>query len=695
MKTQWYWFSKRSSAGQRHRTHDYGAYIEQPLLHIRDDDLATDVEEFHRVSLSNVDCGRLLRAAKVGKNLKTYQDISRDTGTVPGTGLVELSNEEKQAMVKEEESLSPEPGMRVVILTVSLAAFLQGHVQSSINGASLYSDMFDLSCSNDRAADAHTTIHPTAPRWCDWALGATNAMPFLAAALFGCWLALPISDRFGRKGSMVVAAVLVLLSSLAAAIVPFISTATPKWVILLVIRIFNGIGMGVKAVNTPILASETAIGYWRGTSILAWQLWVACGILVGFGCNIGLSFINNRKFALAFILGAPIIPSIFLLGALFVCPESPRWYMRRGPNYNPQKAYDVLKSLRKCELIALRDIYVLYKSIQREQEGGAEQTASEFAHRMQEKEYNGLFSFLKQFGELFSRMRLRNALISSSIVALAQQLCGINILAFYSGTLFTRIWDDGTTSLDSLTKNAMYFSLGFGAINFFFGIPAIGTIDTIGRRKWLNVTLPIMAILLASAALSFLAVLEDPGSRRKTGGLAITFLYLHAVAYSPGLGPVPFTLAAESFPLANREVGCAFAVSTNLLFAGILSICFPAINAALSTPGCLAAFSGFTLVAFVLVFLFVEETRRISLEGLDYIYEVPKREFAKFQLCQYLPWLVKTCIYDRFRSVFRDSENKIPLAQPPVLYFPRTRETSSPAHESIELTQNYGSDRAA
>lgn len=32
-------------------------------------------------------------------------------------------------------------------------------------------------------------------------------------------------------------------------------------------------GMGIKAVSTPILAGETAVGFWRGSAILAWQLW--------------------------------------------------------------------------------------------------------------------------------------------------------------------------------------------------------------------------------------------------------------------------------------------------------------------------------------------------------------------------------------------------------------------------------------
>lgn len=631
---------------------------------------------------------------------------------------MDLSDEEKEALCDEQDSVFSERGMLIVIFTVSLAAFLQGHVQSSINGASLYRERLDLLCYpngttvdviNDLrtiSTNATSVVHPMAPTRCDWELGATNATPFLAAAVLGCWLALPISDRFGRKGSMVVAAVLVLVSSLLSAIVPVISMSAPKWTILLGIRIINGIGMGIKAVNTPILASETAIGYWRGTSILAWQLWVAFGIFVGFAFNILFSFVKSRDFSLALILGAPILPSIMLLFALWICPESPRWYMRQGPNYNPQKAYNILKSLRKCELIALRDIYLLHKSIEQEHSQNKRQSTAEFAKSMRTEKYQGLGEFCKQYSQLFSVMRLRNALISCSIVALAQQLCGVNILAFYSGTFFVQILSNGVKEIDDVTKLAMYFSIGFGAVNFIFGIPAFRTIDTIGRRKWLNITLIPMALLMAAASLSFFPIMENLDSNHTTAALVAVFLYLHTAVYSPGLGPIPFTLAAESFPLAHREVGCAFAVSVNLFCAGILSICFPGINASFSSPGCLGAFAGFNLLAFVLVFLFVEETRLVSLEDLDFVYAVPKSTFTQFQVFAYLPWLMRRYVhYPFYRYIMRqpeqvdhcgDPEGLVPCGppQPPQLYFKEVENGSLNTTKPEELRLDSDDDRA-
>jgi MFS family permease len=182
-------------------------------------------------------------------------------------GLVELDGEEKLALIAENDSAMPERGMLVVILAVSLAAFLQGHVQTSINGASLYRGTIDLPESSNQTTLGgsssldngngdiyinNTILYPSQPSQNDWYLGITNAAPFFGAALLGCWMALPFSDRFGRRGSMIVAASVVMVTSVLLAIVPIISTPVPKWQILLGIRIVNGLGKSyIKVCHRP------------------------------------------------------------------------------------------------------------------------------------------------------------------------------------------------------------------------------------------------------------------------------------------------------------------------------------------------------------------------------------------------------------------------------------------------------------
>ena len=99
--------------------------------HYSDEELVADVATFQMTYLPEVDPGQLLRAARVAKDIKTYDEVARSPHADAGLDLpVQLSVEEKRALKREKDVAISERGMYIVILTVSLAAFLQGHVQS-------------------------------------------------------------------------------------------------------------------------------------------------------------------------------------------------------------------------------------------------------------------------------------------------------------------------------------------------------------------------------------------------------------------------------------------------------------------------------------------------------------------------------------------------------------------------------------
>ncbi|OHW90819.1 sugar transporter [Colletotrichum incanum] len=603
---------------RRRRINDR-AVIENPLADYTDEQLEADVTSFAQACL-NVDTAALLRAARVAKDIRLYDEVARNPSDSAGRELpVQLTVEEKRALVRERDVPFSEKGMWTIIITVSLAAFLQGHVQASFNGSSLYDTEFGLDTIAEKQESTATGSHAELGGD-DWKLGAANASPFLFAAVLGCPLALPVNHYLGRKGGMVVAAFLILVSS-------FASAFATNWQQLLGIRLINGIGMGLKAVSTPILASETAVGFWRGTSILAWQLWVAAGMMIGFAFNLIFDTTpdSNKRLTFQLMVAAPMVPALALLVfVVWFCDESPRYLMRvSSPSYSPQRAYQILRKLRNTELQALRDIYLVHKSLEQE-----ELPSSDTNSQPVQGFISTVAGFFRQWRQLFLRRRLRNALISSSTVALAQQLCGINVLAFYSGTLFNRAGVEKRTS--------MIFSLGYGAVNFVFGLPAIRTIDTLGRRKWLMLTLPVMALSMLLAGVSFRIHNDDARV-----AVVTLFILLFAAAYSPGLGPIPFTYASESFPLSHREAGAAVAIAVNLGFAGLLSVFFPRINSGLGDGGSLYLFAGLNILALVMVFLLLEETKRRSLEDLDLVFAVSKRDFVRHQVFEYLPWFFK------------------------------------------------------
>ncbi|XEU95828.1 hypothetical protein FSHL1_001113 [Fusarium sambucinum] len=644
---------------QIHERDEFGnslAGVSEPVLRKGIDALCTELPSLERVQVE--------RAAEVAKNGNYYYRLSKGliTNLSP---VVELTQDEKDNLVSERERLFSQRGMLSIICTVSLAAFLQGHVQSSINAMSLFVETvgIDIESQGETQGNGADNI-------AQWQLGAMNAIPFLTAAFPGAPLSLPVNYCLGRRGALGLSALLIIASSIGSA---FAKT----WQQVLGARIVGGIAMGIKAVSAPILASETAVGYWRGSTILAWQLWVACGIMIGFVANFIISAATNtldgkpnvepnqhggRYHALQWIAAAPAIPSLLLLIAVCYCYESPRFYMRPDtPNYNLGRAFDILLQVRKTRLQATRDLFLIWWS---NEEGRAvlaephkshnEETIHQ-DHRNAESAdgfrssrtassgltYSSLILVVMQlsadqFKPLFTRRRLRNALWSSCTVALAQQLCGINVFAFYSNGIFS----------DYGVRTSMGYSFGFGCVNFFFGLLAMRSIDIIGRRRWLLSTLPLMSLFLMAATIAYAVGPQDttggqsrPEANTSAAIAGIIFIYLFAASYSPGLGPIPFTLASESFPLKNREAGASVAISINLFFAGLLTILLPRINAQFKIAGTLGFFAGLNVVAFILIFFFVEETKQLTLEELDQVFDNPKRQFVNYQMTRRLPFL--------------------------------------------------------
>lgn len=110
---------------------------------------------------------------------------------------------------------------------------------------------------------------------------------------------------------------------------------------------------------------------------------------------------------------------------------------------------------------------------------------------------------------------------------------------------------------------------------------------------------------------------------------------------------MPFTYSAEVFPLSHREIGMSWAVATNNWWGAVLGITFPYILKFMKPQGAIGFYAGLNLVAFVLIFLFVPETKQRSLEELDYVFAVTTRRHASYQLGTVAPWWIKRYIFRR------------------------------------------------
>jgi hypothetical protein len=204
-----------------------------------DRELEIDARLFaiEQLDMDDAQAKDLVRAAFVARDAKTYDLVARGDPTYAGRELpINLQPDEKEALREEKDKLFSERGILVVTLAVSLAAFLQGHVQSSINGASPFEYELGI-IENDSCAGGSATGSE------QWNLGWTNSMPFLSAALIGCWVSMPINERLGRRGAMMVSAVLIFLSSLISGLLLLSGVPrSARWKVLLSVRIINGIG---------------------------------------------------------------------------------------------------------------------------------------------------------------------------------------------------------------------------------------------------------------------------------------------------------------------------------------------------------------------------------------------------------------------------------------------------------------------
>ncbi|KAJ5994999.1 hypothetical protein N7481_001976 [Penicillium waksmanii] len=572
------------------------------------------------------------------KNYATQHDLTALTevlqkGALAGQtpteidSIPELTEEDRVVLREEVTRRWKQPwALYYTIILNSIAAAIQGWDQTGSNGANLTFDrVFGIPNDSPYCPDKAT---------CDrnqWIVGFINATPYITIALFAGWLSDPLNHLIGRKGTIFIAAIFSLCA-------PIGSAFTQHWGQLVACRVLLGIGMGLKEVTVPVYSAENAPTSIRGGLCMSWQLWTAFGIFLGTCANLIVA--NTGDISWRLQLGSAFIPAVPLILGIWWCPESPRWLMTKGRH---NQAYASLLRLRNSPLQAARDLYMIHATLE---------TEREMLHQSGFSKQDNMFV---RFMELFTVPRLRRATQASGIVMIAQQMCGINIISFYSSTIFSLA---GANNI-----HALLASWGFGLINFIFAWPAVWTIDTFGRRGLLLFTFPNMCWTLLAAGFCYWI----PSSSNAHLGMIAFFIYIFDGFYSPGEGPVPFTYSAEVFPLSHREIGMAWAVATNNFWAAALSLTFPYMLRALTPQGAFGFYAALNIVALVLIFLFMPETKQRSLEELDYVFGVPTRTHAKYQLTQVLPWWIRTYILRRKNlvcpSLYRYG-GKAAMAQP-------------------------------
>ncbi|KAI5459729.1 putative facilitated glucose transporter [Mariannaea sp. PMI_226] len=560
--------------------------VENPLRRVSQEQAAADAKAFAESHGMPEHASLFGRAALVARDPLRFESLS------------ELDEHERNALVYERDHKWHGPKMLWYSIGLcAIGAATQGWDQTGSNGANLsFPQEFGIA---GKGRD-------------EWIVGIVNAIIFLTAGLIGAFIVDPLNHYFGRRGEIFITACCLTAT-------PIGSAFAKSWQGLFAARFVMGIGIGAKNATVPIYSAEMAPARIRGALVMFWQLWVVVGIFLGFCANVIVKDVGPIAWRLQ--LGSAFIPSFILGIGIFFCPESPRWLMKHDRH---AEGFQSMTRLRAHPIIAARDFYyswVIYEEELKEARGA------------------GYFSRL---WDCFAVPRIRRANYGASTVMIAQQMCGINIISFYSSTIFENVGYTAT--------QALYASLGYGAIQVVSTIPTLFLIDTKGRRTLTLITFPLMCIFLLAAGLS---LLNTSGSKGAQIGPVVLFVYLFTICYSLGEGPVAFQYSAEVFPTIQREQGMAWAVCINNTFAGILSLTFPRMKTVMTPTGAFGFYAGLNLIAWFMIFCFVRETKQLTLEELDQVFSVPTKDFISYELTVWLPYFIK-------RHIFRQNIPKPP-----------------------------------
>ncbi len=391
-------------------------------------------------------------------------------------------------------------------------------------------------------------------------LGVTVASA-LGGTIVGAMLAGIPGERYGRRDSLRVMAVLYLVSALGCAL-------AWNWYSLVAFRFIGGLGIGGSSVLGPMYIAEIAPAKSRGRLVGFFQFNVVFGILLAYFSNylIGLASFGASEWR--WELGIAALPAAFFFLMLFMIPRSPRWLVKKS---RVDEARDVLKAIGEENYEAeLKDI-----------------VDSIHFERLQAEE------------TLFSRKYALPIFLAVSI-GMFNQLSGINAILYYLNDIFAH------AGFSKVSGNLQ--AVAVGATNLIFTMVAMSVIDKLGRKKLLLVGAVGTAACLAGVSVIFFT------HRNEQFLVWLLIGYIAFFAFSQGA--VIWVYLSEVFPNTVRAKGQSLGSFSHWLMNGIISLTFPLL-AASSGAYPFVFFSVMMVVQFFVVLFVYPETKGLTLEEMQ------------------------------------------------------------------------------
>jgi MFS transporter, SP family, arabinose:H+ symporter len=415
-------------------------------------------------------------------------------------------------------------------------------------------------------------FHLVTPSQIGWAMSSA-----LIGCLAGAIASGILSDRFGRKRLLLLAAFLFTVSSIGTGM-------ADTFFVFLVWRIAGGVAIGLASNLSPMYIAEVAPSPIRGQLVSVNQLTIVIGVLAAQVMNwliarpvpagaTAMQILHswNGQMGWRWMFAVTAVPSLLFLISMLIVPESPRWLAKNG---QPSRARAVLARIGGAGFA------------QRELDDIEATLANEVAR--------------VDFRDLLEPKVMR-ILWLGIFLAVFQQWCGINVVFSYAQEVFAAA---GYQVSDILLNIVVT-----GATIFVFTFVAIFTVDRFGRR-------PLMLIGAAGLAITYflLGLTYHVGLR----GWPVLMLVVIAVAcYSFSLAPITWVVLSEIFP--NRIRGAAMAVAVSALWAAcfVLTYTFPFLNRGLGSAGTFWLYCAVCVTGFFVIWRKLPETKNKTLEQIE------------------------------------------------------------------------------
>uniref|UniRef100_A0ACD5V3Y7 Uncharacterized protein n=1 Tax=Avena sativa TaxID=4498 RepID=A0ACD5V3Y7_AVESA len=395
-----------------------------------------------------------------------------------------------------------------------------------------------------------------------------------------------INDAYGRKKSTLLADVMFALGSL-------VMCAAGGPYVLILGRLFVGLGVGIASVTAPVYIAEAAPSEIRGGLVSTNVLMITGGQFFSYLVNIGFTEVPGTW---RWMLGVAAVPAVIQFVLMLFLPESPRWLYRKDEK---AKAIAVLEQI--------------YESGRLEEEVDLLASAS-----MHEFQSNCTGSYL----DIFRSKELRLAFCAGAGLQAFQQFTGINTVMYYSPTIVQMA---GFTS----NRSALLLSLIIAAMNASGTIVGIYLIDRCGRRRLALTSLAGVVLSLVILAMAFILQSSSSlceslfsGSCQGTlGWFAVGGLALYIAFFSPGMGPVPWAVNSEIYPEAYRGMCGGMSATVNWISNLIVAQTFLSIVGWVGTGPTFLIIAGIAVMAFIFVALYVPETKGLSFEQVELLWK--------------------------------------------------------------------------